>query len=243
MLRRHPLPRARYADVPAVYLFGYSVSLITVFVCTSAFDYYQKLFFSPAVGPHSQSLTSHLLHALVITLILISSVFVCAGPFYGPFAALPLAQQVDTKNKFPLYFIDFIQFLVEVGPRLRPLPHKNNPHRPIQPQHLLHPLLLHSPIPTSTRSSSDETARVRFRFFQRGRVQRPPIPRWQRRRAAGTRGPDGIFRFIRESHILRLFVHHSCRWRLERYKSSYPLWGGLRDVLPAPIPPLSNKRQ
>jgi hypothetical protein len=86
----------------AVYIGGYLVTIVNVFITVAGFDYYQKWFFPPRPEekPRRRSRSFYILHAVGLTTSLIIATVLCATPFFGPFAALPLSQEAS-----PTFFI------------------------------------------------------------------------------------------------------------------------------------------
>jgi hypothetical protein len=91
-------------DVTAVYIGGSFVTLVNMFITVAGFDYYQKWFFSarPEEKPRRRSRSFYTLHAAGLTTSLLLATVLCATPFFGPFAALPLSQEVRQIHISPL---------------------------------------------------------------------------------------------------------------------------------------------
>jgi hypothetical protein len=87
-----------------MYIGGYFVTLVNMFITVAGFDYYQKWFFSPRPVAKSRrrSRSFYIFHALGLTTSLVLATVLCATPFFGPFAALPLSQEVRQVHISPL---------------------------------------------------------------------------------------------------------------------------------------------
>jgi hypothetical protein len=97
----------------SVYIHGYILSAMSMLICVVGFDYYRQL---------SHGYRSHIRRILDL-MIPLFIIFIVAAPFFTPFAALPLAQEVkDTQfSSSPQLFIFHRSGFGAVSVNLSPL--------------------------------------------------------------------------------------------------------------------------
>jgi hypothetical protein len=76
-----------------VYFNGYNVSVINIFISVAGFDFYRKEFLTYPDRRPKRAIVFYTYHSLGVTIALIVSL--SATPLFGPFAALPLSQEVN----------------------------------------------------------------------------------------------------------------------------------------------------
>lgn len=93
-------PMFSFADTCiAVYIIGYLVSVLNMFVFAAFFDFYEKWSSSPLSDNEKRSSPPPVFQALCLTVSIPIAIFCCVSPLFAPYLGLPLRQQV----KIPLW--------------------------------------------------------------------------------------------------------------------------------------------